>query len=125
MAKERNRSSESEPLAKTTNASSDEAEVRPRKGRRRERGVRLQEGSRIREPGTDPETEPFQKNSENGKTPFLGVTSPFNIMRKLSDKMASKKQGKLQFQTYLGSRGGMTKDGPPQKNFGTFCPTPV
>ena len=106
MAKERNRSSESEPLAKTTNASSDEAEVRPRKGRRRERGVRLQEGSRIREPGTDPETEPFQKNSENGKTPFLGVTSPFNIMRKLSDKMASKKQGKLQFQTYLGSRGG-------------------
>ena len=66
------------------------------KGRRRGRGVRLREGSRIREPGNDAETEPLA--SENGqKSAIMGLSSAFNIVRRVSDKMAAKKQGKKIF----------------------------
>lgn len=97
MAKERNGTSENEPLASST----DEAEVRPRRSRgRRERGVRIQEASRIREPGiTDPnEVEQFKRSSDNknSKMTLLGVTSAFNLVQKVSDRIAiQKKQGKL------------------------------
>ena len=94
MAKERNGTSENEPLASST----DEAEVRPRRSRgRRERGVRIQEASRIREPGiTDPtELEPFKRSSDNNDSK-MGVISAFNLVRIVSDKIAiQKKQGKL------------------------------
>jgi len=64
---------------------------RKSKSRRRGRGVRLREGSRIREPGNDAETEPLA--AENGqKSTLLGLSSAFNIVRKVSDKMANKKQ---------------------------------
>ena len=69
---------------------------RKSKSRRRGRGVRLREGSRIREPGNDAETEPLA--AENGqKSTLLGLSSAFNIVRKVSDKMANKKQGKKGF----------------------------
>lgn len=71
-----------------------------RKKRRRDR-VRLQEGSRIGEPGTDPETEPFAEggrhNSSTGEKAnmtMLGLSSAFDLVKKVSDKMSAKKQGK-------------------------------
>jgi len=93
MAKERNGTSENEPLASST----DEAEVRPRRSRgRRERGVRIQEASRIREPGiTDPnEVEQFKRSSDNknSKMTLLGVTSAFNLVQKVSDRIAIQKK---------------------------------
>ena len=70
-----------------------------RKKKRRRDRVRLQEGSRIREPGTgDPESEPFTNNDTQapGSKPsvtMLGIGSAFDLVRKVSDKMSSKKQG--------------------------------
>ena len=103
MAKERNGTSENEPLASST----DEAEVRPRRSRgRRERGGR-ERGVRIQEPGiTDPtELEPFKRSSDNknSKMTLLGVTSAFNLVQKVSDKIAvsTKKQGKLNIFQFL------------------------
>jgi len=73
---------------------------RKSKSRRRGRGVRLREGSRIREPGNDAETEPLA--AENGqKSTLLGLSSAFNIVRKVSDKMANKKQGKKGFVFFI------------------------
>ena len=70
-----------------------------RKPKRRRERVRLQEGSRIREPGSaDPEAEPFttadNEASSGGHSAFLGLSSAFNIVKRVSDKMAAKKQGK-------------------------------
>ena len=73
---------------------------RQSKSRRRGRGVRLREGSRIREPGNDAETEPLA--AENGqKSALLGLSSAFDLVRKVSDKMANKKQGKKMYCAYL------------------------
>ena len=73
---------------------------RQSKSRRRGRGVRLREGSRIREPGNDAETEPLA--AENGqKSALLGLSSAFDLVRKVSDKMANKKQGKEMYCAYL------------------------
>ena len=97
MAKTKN-DTDNEPLAEGTASNSEtEVEIRPRRRRdRRDRGVRLQEGSKIREPGigdSTAELEPLQKDSKNSVT-LLGVANAFNLVRKVSDKMASKKQGK-------------------------------
>ena len=87
-------------LATEAAASDEAANVRKTKKRRRDR-VRLQEGSRIREPGaTDPETEPFTDGSaragkqEASSITMLGFSSAFDLVRKVSDKMSAKKQGK-------------------------------
>ena len=71
-----------------------------RKPKRRRERVRLQEGSRIREPGsTDPEAEPFTENENSGggnkPSTLLGLASAFNIVKRVSDKMSAKKQGKV------------------------------
>ena len=97
MAKTKN-DTDNEPLAEGTASNSEtEVEIRPRRRRdRRDRGVRLQEGSKIREPGigdSTAELEPLQKDSKNSVT-LLGVANAFNLVRKVSDKMAAKKQGK-------------------------------
>lgn len=72
---------------------------RERKGRRKFDRVRLQEGSRIREPGADPaEEEPLKTKKDKSMgttTTMLGVSSALNLVRKVSVKMTSKKQGKF------------------------------
>ncbi len=63
-----------------------------KRARRRERGA----GVRIREPmasGSEAEAEPL--NKEGKQQGMLGVASAFNLVRKVSDRMSSKKQGKL------------------------------
>ena len=73
-----------------------------RKNKRRRDRVRLQEGSRIREPGSgEPETVPFTNvapssgTAGNKPTPtMLGISSALNLVTKISDKMSNKKQGK-------------------------------
>ena len=68
-----------------------------RKKKRRRDRVRLQEGSRIREPGSnDPEAEPLTNETSGGKNSMtmLGISSAFDLVKKVSDKMSSKKQGK-------------------------------
>ena len=77
-----------------------------RKNKRRRDRVRLQEGSRIREPGSiEPEAVPFtgiaptpsSGDSENQKpnsVTMLGLSSALNLVTKISDKMSHKKQGK-------------------------------
>ena len=79
---------------------------RKNKNKRRRDRVRLQEGSRIREPGSiEPEAVPFtgiaptpsSGDSENQKpnsVTMLGLSSALNLVTKISDKMSHKKQGK-------------------------------
>ena len=80
-----------------------------RRNKRRRDRVRLKEGSRIREPGSsDPEAVPFNDNvapssSEAENKPskpsaMLGLSSAFNLVTKLSDKMSKKNQGKRCFE---------------------------
>jgi hypothetical protein len=71
------------------------------KGRRRERAVRLQEGPRNRESVSDTEASEPLRPPEGGKATMLGVASAFNLVRKVSDKMASKKQGRCTISKYL------------------------
>ena len=82
-----------------------------RRNKRRRDRVRLQEGSRIREPGTvEPEEVPFTgkltpSSGEAEKKPtavtMLGFSSALNLVTKLSDKMSQKKQGKTILLIYL------------------------
>lgn len=75
------------------------ANTSTRKNKRRRDRVRLQEGSRIREPGADPEMEPLARStsqapseaSKSGMT-VLGLGSAFDLVRRVSDKMSNKKQ---------------------------------
>ena len=80
-----------------------------RRNKRRRDRVRLIEGSRIREPGsTDPEAVPFNdnvapssgeaENKPSNKPTMLGLSSAFNLVTKISDKMSKKNQGKRCFE---------------------------
>ena len=77
---------------------------RKNKNKRRRDRVRLQEGSRIREPGSiEPEAVPFTGiaptpstggDSENKHSvTMLGLSSALNLVTKISDKMSHKKPG--------------------------------
>ena len=79
-----------------------------RRNKRRRDRVRLKEGSRIREPGsTDPEAVPFNDNvapssgeaetKPSKPSAMLGLSSAFNLVTKISDKMSKKNQGKKCF----------------------------
>ena len=80
-----------------------------RRNKRRRDRVRLIEGSQIREPGsTDPEAVPFNdnvapssgeaENKPSNKPTMLGLSSAFNLVTKISDKMSKKNQGKRCFE---------------------------
>ena len=76
---------------------------RKNKNKRRRDRVRLQECSRIREPGSiEPEAVPFTGitptpstgDSENKHSvTMLGLSSALNLVTKISDKMSHKKPG--------------------------------
>ena len=79
-----------------------------RRNKRRRDRVRLIEGSQIREPGsTDPEAVPFNDNvapssgeaetKPSKPSAMLGLSSAFNLVTKISDKMSKKNQGKRCF----------------------------
>ena len=82
-----------------------------RRNKRRRDRVRLKEGSRIREPGsTDPEAVPFNdnenvapssgeaENKPSKPSAMLGLSSAFNLVTKLSDKMTKQNKGKKCFE---------------------------
>ena len=80
-----------------------------RRNKRRRDRVRLIEGSQIREPGsTDPEAVPFNDNvapssgeaetKPSKPSAMLGLSSAFNLVTKISDKMSKKNQGKRCFE---------------------------
>lgn len=74
-----------------------------RRNKRRRDRVRLKEGSRIREPGsTDPEAVPFNdnvapssgeaENKPSKPSAMLGLSSAFNLVTKISDKLNKNNQ---------------------------------
>ena len=68
---------------------------RVRKNKRRRDRVRLQEGSKIREPGScEPETVPLTNVGNKTPVTMLGMSSAFNLVSKISDKINKSNKGK-------------------------------